>query len=65
MQVILTFKNGDKITIPVAEQSSGFWDVFVHLKAINELDSPFEVVLSNGETYVTSGKELISVEMKF
>lgn len=50
MQVILTFKNGDKITIPVAEQSSGFWDVFVHLKAINELDSPLEVVLSNGET---------------
>ena len=65
MVMILKFKNGDRITIPIADHSSGYWDVIVHLRAIEENDSPIEVVLDSGETYVSSGKELIAVEMKF
>ncbi len=63
--MIFKFNNGDKIAVPVADHSSGYWDVVVHLKAINEKDSPIEIVLDNGETYVSSGKELVSVELKF
>ncbi|EPD50129.1 hypothetical protein HMPREF1210_02977 [Paenisporosarcina sp. HGH0030] len=68
MKVILKFKNGDQIALPVA--SSGYWDIVVwdvviHLKEVNEKDSPFEVVLGNGEIYESSGKELISVELTF
>lgn len=63
MEVILKFKNGDRIALPVA--SSGYWDIVIHLKEVNEKDSPFEVVLGNGEIYESSGKELISVELTF
>jgi hypothetical protein len=63
--MILKFKNGDQISVPVAEHSSGYWDVIVHLRSIEEKNSPIEVVLDNGETYVSSGKELIALELKF
>jgi hypothetical protein len=61
--MILKFKNGNQISIPVAEHS--VWDVVAHLRAIKENGSPIEVVLENGETYVNGGKELISIEIKF
>ncbi len=63
--MVLKFKNGDQIAIPVAEHSSGYWDVIIYLKSIEENDSPIEVVLENGNTYKSSGKELLSVELKF
>lgn len=66
--MILKFKNGDQIALPVA--ITGYWDIVVwdvviHLKEVNEKDSPFEVVLGNGEIYESSGKERISVELTF
>jgi len=65
VEMILKFKNGNQISIPVADHTAGYWDVVAHLRAIKESGSPIEVVLDNGETYVNSGKELISIEIKF
>lgn len=66
VKIVLKFKNGEQIAIPVAEHSSGFWDVLVYLRGIEENDSPIEVVvLENGKIYKSSGKELLSVELKF
>jgi hypothetical protein len=65
VKMIFKFNNGDQVSVPIADHSSGYWDVVVHLRAIEEKDSPIEIVLDNGETYVSSGKELVSVELKF
>ncbi len=65
VKMIFKFNNGDQVSVPITDHSSGYWDVFVHLRAIEELDSPIEIVLDNGETYVSSGKKLVSVELMF
>jgi hypothetical protein len=65
VEIILKFTNGNQILIPVADDTAGYWDVIAHLRAIKENGSPIEVVLDTGETYVNSGKELISIEIRF
>ncbi len=63
--MIFLFNNGDSVSVPIADQSKGFLDVLVHLRAIIAKDSPIEIDLNDGATYVSSGKELVSVELKF
>ena len=65
VKMIIKFNNGDQVSVPITNHSSGYWDVVVHLRAIKEKDLPIEIDLNNGETYVSSGKELDSVEFKF
>ena len=65
VKMIFKFKNGDQVSVPIADHNSKYWYVIVNLRAIEEKDIPIIFYMWNGETYESSGKELDSVELKF
>ena len=63
--MILKFTNGNQILIPVADDTAGYWDVIAHLRAINDSTSYSMGQFLCPSGYVNSGKELISIEIRF
>lgn len=63
MKMIYKFKDGRQVAVSDLASVAGEGDTLHYLMKIKETDGPIEINLDNGEKLMSSGKELIAVEI--